>query len=218
MAVLRMALPLCAMLTLFAASTARAGPPSTLSSEIRSQPLAGALVAFGRQTGLQVIYVAAIAEGQRSNTVPAGLAPREALVLLLDGTGLTFEFLNARTVGIVPVPVTEASAVTPAPARRYTVRQAESNAPALEEIVVTATRREESIGKVPISMAVWTREAMEASRVKGIEQIGALTPGVDFSTRPGIDIYSDLSIRGVSNRNGTSVGVYLDDTQIPPAR
>src|SRR5262249_43547926 len=147
---------------------------------------------FGRQTDLQLIYVATIADGQLSRAVPAGLPAPEALALLLDGTGLTFEFLNARTIRIIPAPVTVPRTIAP-PAPRHPDGHAGSNSLALEEVLVTATRREEPVSKVPIDMVVWTQEAMQAARVKGIEQIGTLTPGVDFSVRSGIDLYTDLS-------------------------
>jgi outer membrane receptor protein involved in Fe transport len=183
--------------------------------------VAEALAAFGRQTGLQLIYVSVIAETQQSKGARAGLTASEALTQLLDGTGLRFEFLNTRTVRIFPAPQVVPTAVAALPSSPHTTeRRVDSRAFALEEVVVTATWREEQASRVPIDMAVWTQDAMEASGVKGMAQIGALTPGVDFgfqSTRGGDD-YTHLVIRGVGNRHGSTVGIYLDDTSIPPAR
>ena len=48
---------------------------------------------------------------------------------------------------------------------------------ALEEVIVTATRREERAGDVPISMEVWSQEAITAWGVKNTADIAALTPG-----------------------------------------
>src|SRR6266436_6789424 len=95
-----------------------------------------------------------------------------------------------------------------------------TSALSLEEIVVTATRREEQANRVPISMAVWTQEAMEASGVKGMDQIGALTPGVEFSfnTTIGAPGYTYLVIRGVTDRHAATTGVLIDDTPVPVAR
>jgi len=197
-------------------STAGGAEPTRLSADIGPRPLAEALDAFGRQTGLQLIYVSSVAETQQSKGAPAGLTAPAALTQLLDGTGLTFEFLNARTVRIFPAPTVvptlmASSAMSP--------RRAVPSASGLEEVLVNGTRGLESLSRVPIDMVVWTQDAMEASGVKGIVQIGALTPGVDFSFTNGLggDYYTHLYIRGVSNRNGAAVGIYLDDTPIPPA-
>jgi iron complex outermembrane recepter protein len=207
---------LCLVWTVFSLSASAAESPLTLSADIGPQPLAEALAAFGRQTRLQLIYVSSAVETQHSQGARAGLTASAALAELLDGTGLQFEFLNARTVRIFPAAaaVPTAAAVAPAP-RRYSERAA-----GLEEVVVTATRREELLSQVPIAMTVWTQDAMEASGVKGMAQIGALTPGVDFGFRPdlGGDLYTDLTIRGVANRHGAATSVYLDDTPIPQAR
>jgi iron complex outermembrane recepter protein len=207
---------LCLVWFVFSQPASSAESSLTLSAEISPQPLAEALAAFGRQTGLQLIYVSSVAETRHSKGARAGLAASPALAALLDGTGLGFEFLNARTVRIFPAAAAApaAAAVVPAP-RRYAERAA-----VLEEVVVTATRREEPLSKVPIAMAVWTQEAMEASGVKGMAQIGALTPGVDFGFRAALggDLYTDLTIRGVANRHGSATAIYLDDTPIPQAR
>jgi hypothetical protein len=50
----------------------------------------------------------------------------------------------------------------------------------LEEIVVTATRREEVLSKVPISVNAFSAEDVEKSGIKSISEIAALTPGVEF--------------------------------------
>ena len=69
-------------------------------SEIAAQPLASAVAAFASQTGLQVIYVSGAVGGITSSRAPSGLTPKETLTRLLEGTGLTFEFLNERTIRI----------------------------------------------------------------------------------------------------------------------
>lgn len=80
----------------------RAQPSATQANEteIAAQPLAQAVTAFAKQTGLQVIYVSGAVNGATSARVPLGLTPRETLTRLLEGTGLTFEFLNERTIRI----------------------------------------------------------------------------------------------------------------------
>lgn len=207
---------LCLVWLVVASSMSRAASPVTLSVDIGPQPVAEALAAFGRQTGLQLIYLSTIAEEQRSKGARAGLGASAALAQLLDGTGLRFEFLNDRTVRIFPEPAIAPMIPAPVPARQHHAERIAG----LDEVVVTATRREEPLSRVPIDMAVWSQEAMEVSGVKGMAQIGTFTPGVDFDFRSNVsgDAYTELAIRGVSGRHGTTVGIYLDDTPIPPGR
>jgi iron complex outermembrane recepter protein len=87
----------------------------------------------------------------------------------------------------------------------------------LEEIVVTATRRLEDIQKVPISIVAFSAADLAASGVKGIDQLAALTPGVEFdqNTAYGSGTLTNIAIRGISSLNGSSTtGVYLDDTSL----
>ena len=51
----------CAMWCVIAASSSHAQSPPLLSADIAAQPLTQALAAFAQQTGLQLIYVSAIA-------------------------------------------------------------------------------------------------------------------------------------------------------------
>jgi iron complex outermembrane receptor protein len=221
MTALRNSLLLCLVWSVLAASASGAPPVPLLSADIGPQPVAEALVAFGRQTGLQLIYVSTIADTQQSKGARAGVTVSEALAQLLDGTGLRFEFLNARTVRIyAPPPLRQTMSQVASASERHAPRRTAVPGVALEEVIVTATRREERADQVPISMAVWTQEAMEASGVKGMTEIGALTPGVEFDfdsvASPGL--YTNLVVRGVTDRHGTTTGVYIDDTPVPAAR
>ena len=208
------------MWSLLASPARGAGPEVTLPADIGPRPVAEALAAFGRQTGLQLIYVSTIAETQQSKGARAGLTASEALTQLLDGTGLTFEFLNARTVKIFAVPAVVPTLTTSSSTPPRTERRGSSRVLGLDEVVITGTRGQEPISRVPMDIKVWTEDAMEASGIKGMAQLGALTPGVGFAFSPGLggDEYTHLDIRGVTNRWGATVGTYLDDTPIPPAR
>jgi hypothetical protein len=207
--------------SVFSAPAGVAEPAATLSADIGPSPLSEALAAFGRQTGMQLIYVSSVVETQQSKGARAGLSALAALTQLLQGTGLKFEFLNARTVRIFSAPApdpTQSASLSATP--HSAVQAAVPRAVGLEEVLVTGTRGQEPLSRVPINMVVWTEKAMEVSGVKGMTQIGALTPGVDFAFSPGVgsDVYTHVDIRGVTNRGGATVGVYMDDVPIPPTR
>lgn len=66
--------------------------------DIQAQPLAGALTAFGQQSGLQVSVDSAILTGITSPGVNGALEPEQALGRLLAGTGIIWYATDAKTV------------------------------------------------------------------------------------------------------------------------
>jgi outer membrane receptor protein involved in Fe transport len=202
----------CAMvLLLIGTSNIAASSGSALSAGIDAQPLAEALTVFAQQSGLQLLYVSALATHRRSRAVAAGLSPTAALTELLAGTGLQFEFLDDRTVNIFAVPPDAR------PADERSEKDSSAGKTALEEVLVTAEKREESLRVVPISANVLTAADMDAAGIKSIGGIAAVTPGVeyDYDTQFGPGILTRLGIRGIASDVGTSTtGIYIDDVPI----
>src|SRR5258707_1331297 len=97
------ALSLCAPLATMdvPAALAQQLAPAALMADIPAQPLGEALAVFAKQTGLQLVYVSSVVDGQRSRAVRAGLKPEAALSLLLRGTGLRFEYLTPHSLRIL---------------------------------------------------------------------------------------------------------------------
>ncbi len=84
----------------------------------------------------------------------------------------------------------------------------------LGDIVVTATRRSESVQKVPISMQAISMEKMAERNVKGMSDFAMLMPSVSFAgLGPG---RQTAYFRGIVPAGGSyaSVGYYLDDMPI----
>jgi outer membrane receptor protein involved in Fe transport len=85
----------------------------------------------------------------------------------------------------------------------------------LEEVTVTATRRSESLEKVPISINALTQQDMADAQIKNISDIAAVTPGLTFQLDGFSSTLTVISMRGLESLFGAStVGVYLDDTPI----
>jgi iron complex outermembrane recepter protein len=166
------ALSVCApALASAAATSAQPSPAGKLARNIPAQSLTAALTAFADQTGLQLIYITTIADAQLSKGAPAGLSVPEALAQLLDGTGLRFEFLNARTVRIF--------AASPVPAVPPATPEARASASlALEGITVTANRREEKMQDVPIAIEVLTGETLARLNVITLDDFVRYLPAV----------------------------------------
>ncbi len=66
----------------------------------------------------------------------------------------------------------------------------------LDEIVVTAQKREENIGEVPVALSVLSSDQIEASFSNGIEDLQALVPSVSFRTG-NTTRNSALTVRGI---------------------
>ena len=92
-----------------------------------------------------------------------------------------------------------------------TTAAADDSAPSLQEIVVTATRREESLSKVPISVSAYTQESLDEKGVKDMSELVRYIPGVSID-QTGTNA---ISIRGISSSGGAgTTGIYIDDTPI----
>src|ERR1700754_724734 len=90
-----------------------------------------------------------------------------------------------------------------------------SDSTGVEEIVVTAQRKAESLSRVPISVTALTQESMDEANVRSVTDTQQLTPGLQFSPAAGAAGTSSISIRGISSSVGASTtGIYIDDTPI----
>ena len=103
-----------------------------------------------------------------------------------------------------------------APAPRLAVAQDE--AVGLEEIVVTARKREESLQDTPISITAFTGDMLEQQHVTSLDEIAGYTPNLQFDTATifsGSNAAAAVYIRGIgqidySLTNDPGVGIYLD--------
>ena len=83
----------------------------------------------------------------------------------------------------------------------------------LEEIIVTARKREENVLEIPESLTTFTGDMVESANINGLEDIGLLVPNLWMSRR--LDGFPNVSIRGLGAFGNTQgVGFYLDDVQL----
>ena len=83
----------------------------------------------------------------------------------------------------------------------------------LEEIIVTATKRDESLQNVPIAITALTSESLQNLGAVNLEDFARTVPGLDFANLGAGQ--NRVTIRGISTFSGVSViGVYLDDSPI----
>jgi iron complex outermembrane receptor protein len=92
-----------------------------------------------------------------------------------------------------------------------TAAEADTGGSVLEEVTVTATRTEESLNRVPISVSVETRDAMDIKGIKDFSDIVRFTPGVSFDNSE----TNAIAIRGIASSGGSgTTGIYIDDVPI----
>jgi iron complex outermembrane receptor protein len=87
----------------------------------------------------------------------------------------------------------------------------------LEEVVVTAQRRDEKMVDVPISITALDAEAMTTANVQNLGDISKLTPSLRFDNQAG---FFQPSIRGIgtgvtTSGGGSNVGIYIDGFYSP---
>ena len=88
----------------------------------------------------------------------------------------------------------------------------------LQEVIVTAERREEKLQDVPIALTAFTSEALKSRSVTAIQALNNLTPNVNLdagSPFSGDRSVLSASIRGIGQDDfafnlDPGVGVYLD--------
>jgi len=106
-----------------------------------------------------------------------------------------------------------------APSASQSAAQASAaNGSALQEVVVTATKRSQSIQNVPISVQAFTTTELQDKNILNLQSLSALSPGVDLeggAPFSGDRSVLSASIRGIGQNDfafnlNPGVGVYVD--------
>lgn len=96
--------------------------------------------------------------------------------------------------------------------------QNSARAAPLEEVMVTARRRVESLQDVPVSITALSADSLEKSTIQELENLTAVVPGFRFSYEGGANNVS-LSLRGLGvmplGEGVPSVVIYSNDVPLP---
>lgn len=90
---------------------------------------------------------------------------------------------------------------------------------ALEEVVVTARKREESLQDTPIAISAFSAAALERQQISSTEDLDQIAPNLQFASYgplTGNNSAAQVYIRGIGQSDGSSgvdpgVGLYIDD-------
>ena len=136
---------------------------------------------------------------------------------------LTLGFLASTILATPALAENAQPAAGPAPAPRAKPAAAQANASDQSEIIITATKREENVQKVPINVIAIGTRRLDQLNISNFEEYTKQLPSVSFlTTQPG---QTTVYMRGVSAAGGTNaegnhsgplpqVGTYLDEQPV----
>ncbi|MBP6724049.1 MAG: TonB-dependent receptor [Halioglobus sp.] len=90
---------------------------------------------------------------------------------------------------------------------------------ALEEVVVTARRREESLQETPVAVTALGADTLRDAGVRNLAQLNQIVPNIEVSSANGTAPLANIYIRGVGQRNtgpniDSGVGIYIDGVYV----
>jgi iron complex outermembrane receptor protein len=204
-------------------------------TDIPAEGLTAALAALAREFDFQVLYRTEVVGALRTQGAAGTFTPGEALERVLSGTGLTYEYLDEKTVTIVPeppptqpaTPSSQSLGTRESPLRLAQTESATDASPpaatspdALEEIVVTAQKRAEKLQEVPISISVLSGAQLEQQQVTSLNDLSRVVPDMANTTAnlgPGQGNYEIRGVSGSVSQTSiaqATVGIYLDDVSM----
>ena len=85
-----------------------------------------------------------------------------------------------------------------------------------DDIIVTASRRDEQLSHVPASIAALSQAKMDSQGVRDVNDIARLTPGLNFRRESRFSgSNTNIAIRGIQSTDGAATtGIYIDDVPI----
>jgi iron complex outermembrane receptor protein len=191
------------------------------SFHIPAAPLATALQAYAKAANRQIIFSKEAVEPYRTAPLEGEFTPEQALHRLLQGTSLVVASTPSGVLVVRPPPArvirAAARAIAQPPPQTPVspaVADAQPPSPVLEEVVVTATRREENIQNVPVAVTAVSAAGLAARQITNLSGLQRLAPSL--TTAPFGDATSPLiAIRGLAAQDITmavdpAVGIYLD--------
>lgn len=190
------------------------------SFDLPTQPLADALRTVGDLTNHNILFDPKLVRGLRAPALKATLTLEDVLNRLLQGTGLTAKVLDGDTIDIIPATGRSdivgttyqaqdpSSSAVPPQNDTQSTPPADSPDPKLQEIVVTARRREESINTVPVAVTALTSEDIRSKSIETAEDLQKFVPSLNVSSSVTRDDYT-FSLRGMGPTGGSGPGAVL---------
>ena len=204
---------------------------------IPEQVVEEALQSLAKQVGKQLLFSHQSVDSLKSNAIKGRYTLPQALTQLLEGTGLSADQTDSGVIVITSanrndyfglgddgmnskkkmlaslVSFFVGSSGAVGVLAQEGVAEDDTKSWTMEEIVVTAQKREQRLIDVPIAISVVGEETLKNAGIESISDLSYLVPNLSVLEREGGD--QTYTIRGVGNSGGNTaaplVGVYLDD-------
>ena len=218
------------LFTAVSAETAKAEQKTSFN--IPSQRADLSLTTFAKQARLTLIVPFDLVRTKTTNKLMGEYGVEEAIRILLQGTGLEADVgddnqlkisvgqppgvsqnMNDKAVQSAGILAMFASLLAGAPAA---ANEATEGPNILEEIVVTAQKREQNLQDVGISITAFGREQLQALNLNNSNELVYLTPGLSLGNPGGEGNITSLSLRGIgqgdfNDHQESPVAVYQDE-------
>lgn len=220
----------------FAAPTMAASLDEAVTIDLRAQPLGDALRELAKQSGLQLLFDPALVEGKQASAITGKIALSTALHQLLRGTNLEAHEQSPGVLTIRQQPSGGANAPAStnegaASGRKsgLTVASAVSSREqppigGIEEVIVTAERRESSLQHTPIAITAMDSETLLDRGVTDFEGVIKVTPSMSYTPYPTSTNTFTVYMRGTGVQDvgqitiDTAIGLYQDGFNISRAQ
>jgi iron complex outermembrane receptor protein len=89
----------------------------------------------------------------------------------------------------------------------------------LEEVIVTARKRQENLQETPVAVTALSATALRDAGVRNLADLNQIAPNIEVSSANGTAPLANIYIRGIGQRNtgpniDSGVGIYIDDVYI----
>lgn len=190
---------------------------SQVRFDIPSQRAGEALNAFARQSGWRILFPYDQVEGKQTRAVEGVMSPAAALQILLEDTGL--KEVSRRDGVITLCPERKGNCALPGQAASDGSADIAPADPVrggvtdMQNIVVTAFRREQQLQEVPAAISVLSGETIRSQGAQDFRDYLTTVPGVNFTE--GNTGAMRVTIRGIGALgNDPLTGIYIDETPI----
>jgi iron complex outermembrane recepter protein len=194
-------LVLCAFLLAILGAVPPARAQAVYQFDLPRQSLADSLRAIVAKAGTNILFDSKDVNGVQAAPLRAELSTEDAIKQLLIGTGLKAESTSPGTVVI----------------RRIDHEELSTGHSDLQEIVVSARRKEELLTTVPASITAYTSDFLQKQNIQNFVDYATRIPNVTFQYgQAGVGLWGDnraTTIRGVAGVGTTAY--YINDTPVP---
>jgi len=204
------------MLALSASVTAYA-QTETYSFDIPATDVASALRTFARQAHQQVVFDGDLVRGKTSAPVSGTYTAAAAIKALLTGTGLEVRTGTNREFQVLaPAAGPPSTPQEPGAGARSSEAESTDATPRLEEVLVTAQKREERVQDVPVSVTVINPDDLAENGQNRLVDYFATVPGLSLSSNAFFGGSNYITIRGLSAgfAQNPTVATVIDDVPV----